>query len=418
MSAPLCNPMTSKGGTAPLCNPPLRVAVDARPLDIPYLRSQGIGRYAHGLLGPLAEVAAERGGQLVLLREPTSGPAAFAQPGGDPEPTSALPGAPTLRLRRPQLPPRLADWPEHLLLPIDLRRTRAQLLHALSIYRTAVRPGLPSVMTMHDVIPLMWPDEYMRTGLKYRVLYAAARRARLLLAVSEASRRDILDHLDVDPGRVLTVHEAADARFAPADPRGVRERLGLKGPYVLYVGGLSSPDPRKNAAGLIDAFERWRVAGGREETLVLAGELSGPGEELRASAQRAGARVLFAGFAPDEELPALYSGASCFVTASRYEGFGLPALEAISCATPVAAFDAGAVPEVAGPGALMAPPGDLASLMGAVGRICDEPELRRRLANQGREHARRFSWRRTAELTWAAYEQAARGGAKGDAAPL
>ncbi len=393
----------SKGGTAPLCNPPLRVVVDARPLDIAYLRTQGIGRYAHGLMGPLGDVAAERGGELVMLREAGAEAAAFAHaPGaaGDTAPVD------TRRVRRPRLPHRLADWPEHLLLPVDLRRARAQLLHALSVYRTAVRPGLPTVMTMHDVIPLMWPDEYVRTGLKYRMLYAAARRARLLLAVSEASRRDILAHLDVDPGRVICVHEAADERFVPTDPRDVRARLGLKGPYLLYVGGLSSPDPRKNAAGLIDGFESWRAAGGREETLVLAGQLGGPGEELQARARRAGARVVFAGFVPDEELPALYSGASCFVTASRYEGFGLPALEAVSCATPVAAFDAGAVPEVAGPGALLAPTGDMEALMRAVGRLCDEPDLRRRLAAQGSHHARSFSWRRTAELTWAAYERA------------
>ena len=381
----------------------LRVVVDARPLDIPYLRTQGIGRYAHGLLGPLGDVAAERGGELVLLRESGAESAAFAHAPGA---AGSTPPGDTRRVRRPRLPARLADWPEHLLLPLDLRRTRAQLLHALSVYRTAVRPGLPSVMTMHDVIPLMWPDEYVRTGLKYRMLYAAARRARLLLAVSEASRRDILDHLDVDPGRVICVHEAADERFVPTDPREVRDRLGLQGPYLLYVGGLSSPDPRKNAAGLIDAFERWRAAGEREETLVLAGQLGAPGEDLQARARRAGARVVFAGFVPDEELPALYSCATCFVTASRYEGFGLPALEAVSCATPVAAFDAGAVPEVAGPGALLAPTGDLAALMSAVGRLCDEPDLRRRLAEQGRDHAQGFSWRRTAELTWAAYERA------------
>ena len=120
------------------------------------------------------------------------------------------------------------------------------------------------------------------------------------------------------------------------------------GPYVLYVGGLSSPDPRKDVAGLIDAFESWRAAGGREERLVLAGQLGVPGEQMQARVEREGARVRFAGFVPDDDLPGLYSGASCFVTASRYEGFGLPALEAISCATPVAAFDAGAVPEVAG----------------------------------------------------------------------
>ena len=109
----------------------------------------------------------------------------------------------------------------------------------------------------------------------------------------------------------------------------------------------------------------------------------------------------------DRLLPGLLSGASCLVSASRYEGFGLPALEAIACGTPVVAYDAGAVPETAGPGALLAPPGDAAALMRAVGRVCDDRELAERLSGEGRRHAARFSWRRTAELTWDVYERVA-----------
>jgi glycosyltransferase involved in cell wall biosynthesis len=117
--------------------------------------------------------------------------------------------------------------------------------------------------------------------------------------------------------------------------------------------------------------------------------------------------VLLTDFVPDAELPALYSGASCLLTASRYEGFGFSALEAIACGTPVVAYNTGAVPEVAGPGALLAPPGDAAALMRAVGRVCDDRELAERLSSEGRRHAARFSWRRTAELTWDVYERVA-----------
>lgn len=377
----------------------LRVSVDARPLDIESIRSQGIGRYAHGLLGPLAEVAAERGGELVLLRERTGTPAAFAGPVAGADAAIRVP-------RRPPLPERLADWPEQLLLPLDLRRARVALHHALSIYRAAVFPGVPAVMTMHDVAPLMWPGEYLRTGIGHRMLYSAARRARLLLAVSEAARRDIVHHLGVAPDRVLCVPEAADARFRPSDPGPVRERLGLDGPYLLFVGGLATRDPRKNLEGLIDAYAAWRRSQGREERLVLAGRPGPATEELRARAERAGAPVTFTGFVADEDLPGLLSGAACLVTAARYEGFGLPALEAISCGTPVVAFDAGAVPEVAGPGCLTVPAGDTAALLRAAGRVCDEPDLRERLSARGGEHAQRYSWRRTAELTWEAYERA------------
>ncbi len=383
----------------------LRVSVDARPLDIDGVRTQGIGRFAHGLLGALPAVAAERGGELVLLRERSISPGVFA---------GEIGGGVVLRqLRRPPIPNRLADWPEHLLLPIDLHRARVQVHHSLSIFRSALRPGVPSVMTMYDVIPLMWPDQYLRSGVLHRTLYRAARRTRLLLAVSETARRDVIAHLGVSPERVLCVPAAADARFRPADPRPARERLGFEDPYLLYVGGLATRDPRKNVEGLIDAYAAWRRAGSRPERLVLAGALGATGEALRAQAQRAGAQAVFTGFVDDEELPSLLSGAECLVTASRYEGFGLPALEAISCGTPVVAFDVGAVPEVAGPGCLAVLDGDGEALMRAVARVCDEPALHRKLSEEGLRHARRYSWRRTAELTWEAYERAA-GGNAGD----
>ncbi len=374
---------------------PLRVTVDARPLDIDYLRAQGIGRYAHGLLGPLAEVAAGRGGQLVLLRAP----------GGGASPFGAGPGQGTTvrELRRPPWPNRYADVLEQAALPLDLRRLRPGVHHSLSLYRAPLAPGVPHVMTMHDVVPLMWPERYLRTGLLHKLLYRAARRADLLLAVSEAARGDIVRHLGVDPARVECVPEAAGEHFVPTRPEP------RDGPYLVWVGGLATHDPRKDLEGLITSFAAWQHDRERAETLVLAGAMGPAGHELSALARRTGARVEFPGFVPDSDLPALYSGARCLVTASRYEGFGLPALEAVSCGTPVVAFDAGAVPEVAGEGALTVPDGDLPALMRAAERVCDDDVLHARLRAGGLEHARAYSWQRTAEATWDAYERVARG---------
>ena len=312
-----------------------------------------------------------------------------------------------LRVRRPRLPARAAELPEQLLLPLDVRRGGARVHHSLSIYRAPVFPGVPGVITVHDVIPLMWPEHYLRTGLIHRMLYRAARRARVLLADSTAAADDVARQLGVDRDRILAVPLAADRRFAPTEPAPVVERLGIPRPYVLYVGGLSQSDPIKGVEELIAAFGRWARELGRPEALVLTGKLGPAGAELRALATRSGARVAFTGFVSEEDLPALYTGAACFVTASRYEGFGLPLLEAIACGTPVAAYAASAVPEVAGPGALLVPEGNTGELMRAVGSLCDEPELRGRLAEEGRRHAAGFSWRRTAELTWDAYERAA-----------
>jgi glycosyltransferase involved in cell wall biosynthesis len=338
-------------------------------------------------------VARERGGEIVVLRERGGGESPFGRTDDDP---------PDQRFtRRPPLPKRAVELVEQFALPLDLARLGAAVHHSLSIYRTPLVSRAPVVVTMHDVAPLQWPALYLRTGLVHRTLYRAACRAAAIVCPSRVAREDLLRRLDVDSERVVVVPEAADEGFRPTDASQIRARLGLDGPYLLYVGGLVHRDPRKDVEGLIDAFAEWSRAEDRPETLVLAGEAGPAARELEQRAH--GSRVLFAGFVAEAELPALYSGASCLVTASRYEGFGLPALEALACGTPVAAYEAGAIPETAGPGALLAAPGNGAELLRAAGRLCDEPELAKRLSEQGRRHAGGFSWRRTAELTWDLY---------------
>ena len=350
---------------------PLTVSVDGRPLDIEELRAQGIGRYAHGLLGELPRVAEQRGGEIVVRRRRGGAGSPFEVAGGEAERHPARAGRSG---RRPSL---------H---------------HSLSLYGTPMVSRVPVVVTMHDVAPLQWPDEYLRTGLRHRVLYRAVRRAAAIVCPSDAARDDLLGHLEVAPQRVHVVPEGVGDHFRPSN-----SGTGIERPYLLYVGGMVQRDARKDVEGLIDAFAEWSKAEVRPETLVLAGAGGPAADGLAARARRAGARTHFTGFVDEHDLPALYSGASCFVTASRYEGFGLPALEAIACGTPVAAYDAGAIPTTAGPGALLVRPGDGAALMRAAGRICDDTELARRLGEEGRRHAAGFSWRRTAELTWNVY---------------
>ncbi|HEY1358875.1 MAG TPA: glycosyltransferase family 1 protein [Thermoleophilaceae bacterium] len=330
----------------------LSVSVDGRPLDA---RVHGIGRYAQGLLGALPKVALERRGELEVLRH----------------------------LRRPPLPRRAVELAEQALLPLEVLLGGGRVHHALSPYRAPLVSRSNLVVTVHDVAPLQWPDEYLQTGFVHRMLYRAVRRAAAVICPSRAARDDVRTHLDVD---AHVIPEAADERFRPTDGSGLRARLGLDGPYLLYVGSLD--DPRKDVESLVAA------AAGRPETLVLAGAGRAPATD-----------AVVLGAVPDEDLPALYSGATCFVSASRYEGFGLTALESLACGTPVAAMAAGALPETVGPGGLLAE--TPAELIEAAGRICDEPELRERLAAEGRRHAAGYSWRRTAEMTWDVYESVA-----------
>jgi glycosyltransferase involved in cell wall biosynthesis len=373
----------------------LRVVVDARPVDIPFLRHRGIGRYAASLLPELAAVAAERGGELTLLRERGGCGAEFGSP--------RAPGARVVRLPRAPVPERLADLPDQVIVPAALRRRAPDVFAALSMYRLPLRPGVPTVVTMHDVIPLLRPGQ-LRTGIAHGLLYAGVRRATRVIAVSEAGRRDLVAHLGVPAERVDVVHEAAAPRFAPADPRPAVEAGGVREPYVLHIGGA---DPRKNLGALIDAFAAWARERSRPETLALAGPVRNVERaDLAARLAASDGRVRHLGFVPDAHLPGLYSGARCLVMPSSYEGFGLPVLEALACGTPVAAYDAGAVAEVAGPGALLVPDGAMPELLAAVEGLCDDGALRERLAAAGREHAATFSWRRAAERTWAVYERA------------
>lgn len=387
----------------------MRVAVDGRPLDISFLRAQGIGRYAQGLIAALPAVAAERGGEVVVLRAGRRAHAFRAPATNADRSLNASPSridVPTRVLRRPPVPSRLADLPEQALLPLDLRRARADVAHALSIYRTPLRAGVPQVVTVHDAIPLMWPERYLQTGLVHKLLYAAARRAAAVIIPSQAAKRDVVEHIGVDADRVAVVPEGVDPRYTPDEPGDVPARLGLGGPYVLYVGGLANDDPRKDVGRLIDAFAEWTRAGERAEQLVLAGRLGPASEPLRRRAAHTGAPIVFTDFVDERDLPGLYRGARCLVSATRYEGFGLPMLEAIACGTPVAAYDVAALPEVCGPGADLVPPGDSVALMAAVERLCDDADHRAALAAAGAEHARGFTWRRTAELTWDVYERA------------
>ena len=140
--------------------PPLAVSVDARPLDIENLRSQGIGRYAHGLLGPLVELAAERGAELTLIRQSSRTLSPFGPVAGS-----------RRIVRRPPLPARTVELVEQALLPIDLARLRPDVHHSLSLYRAPLVSRPASVVTMHDVAPLQWPDRYLRTGVAHRMLY-------------------------------------------------------------------------------------------------------------------------------------------------------------------------------------------------------------------------------------------------------
>jgi glycosyltransferase involved in cell wall biosynthesis len=243
---------------------------------------------------------------------------------------------------------------------------------------------------IHDVAALRHPEWYGTAYARYQrlLLPLLARRARLVLTVSEFSRGEIVAELAVAPEKVAVVPNGVDERFSPgADPEPARRRLGLERPYVLAVGTRIA---RKNL-GAMSAAARAAASAGLE--LVSVG--SGRGY-MR---PEAGVPLRALGYVPDELLPGLYAGARALAMPSLYEGFGLPCLEAMACGTPVVAADRGALPEVCGDAALLVDPADEPALAAAVLAAATDEDLRSRLAAGGLERARRFSWARSAELT-------------------
>ncbi len=298
-------------------------------------------------------------------------------------------------------------------LSAELRRRPVDLLHVQ--FTAPPLAPCPVVSTVHDLAFEHIPETFKRRSWMQLRLTArrTARSAAHLITPSAFSRDDVVRTYGIPPERITVTPLAAAPQYAPvrdeAVCRRVRERYGIAGDYILAVGSIQ---PRKNLVRLIRAYARLSQtqAEGTLPSLVIVGKKAWLFEEtLRAwqGGEHAG-RVIFTGYAPDADLPALYTGALCFVYPSYFEGFGLPPLEAMSCGAPVITGDRTSLPEVVGDAGLMFDPHDESALTGALTRMVNDADLRRTLRARGFAQAQRFTWRETARLTLVAYEQATR----------
>jgi len=272
----------------------------------------------------------------------------------------------------------------------------------------------PSVVTIHDLGYLHYPQAHSR--LRWWHLHLStrwsARVARLILADSQTTKSDLVRYYRVDPERIKVVYLGCDEAFHPVEDErrlsAVRERLGLAERYFLYLGTLQ---PRKNVGRLLDAYALARQRYGLREQLVLAGQAGWRAESIERKIEELGLGdcVRRTGYVPESEVPALLSGATALVFPSLYEGFGLPALEAMACGTPVIASDASSLPEVVGEAGLLLDPYDVEAWASAMSDLSANPAKREALQAQGRLRARAFTWERCARETYAALAATARG---------
>jgi glycosyltransferase involved in cell wall biosynthesis len=298
-------------------------------------------------------------------------------------------------------------------LSMKLRRDRPDLLHVQ--YTAPMGCSVPVVVSVHDVSFLEHP-EYFKPGRARQLRWTVRRtvdRAAKVLTVSEFSRRAILrvyGHLDED--KVVVAHNAAGAEFRPvsrqAAQAAARKRFLLDRPFLLSVGDLQ---PRKNHIGLIRAFaELVRAHPELRHDLVLAGKPTWFVDQVEAAVRESGVadRIRMLGFVSDAELLQLYNACDVFVFPSFYEGFGLPALEAMACGRAVACSNASALPEVVDSAALLFDPYRIDEMVRALKDLLLDAELRTRMERLGLQRAANFNWQKTANAILDVFREVAR----------
>jgi len=293
-------------------------------------------------------------------------------------------------------------------LPIETWTGPLTLFHQPDFFLPPVKAATRTIVTVHDLSFEHTPADMIMPGMEAHLkkwVPCSVQRADHVIAVSAATRQDLIDLYHTPPEKITVLHHGVAPQFQPiadsAQLARVRHKYNLGDrPFVLSV---STIQPRKNYRRLIQAFAQIDDA----YSLVLAGGKGWGFDDIFADVVHLGLkdRVHFPGFIADADLPALYNAASLFIYPSLYEGFGLPILEAMACGTPVVAGSQSSLPEVVGEAGLLVDPYNVDAIAAAILRVLAEPDLHRQLSQAGHQQVKKFTWHRMATQLYALYQQ-------------
>jgi len=375
---------------------PLHIVMDAR-----RIRDFGIGTYIRSLVHALSKIDATNRYTLV------SGPSEVRTLSGLPE-----------NFHQSVYARSDSDFSNNLLFPFFLRSLSPDLVH-IPLNRVPLAMLNPYIVTIHDMANLFYGEEEvskLRMQLRQYRFRRGLARARRIIAVSDATRRDVENRMGIPPSRIRRVYNAPDPGFLSGAPSAearqrIVERYQINYPFLLYAGNIRR---HKNVPRLVEAFAVLREqlashAVYRELRLLIIGDTISQFPAVRQAVIKSKMEhvVRFLGFVPFDTLRCFYEMALAFVFPSRYEGFGLPPLEAMACGTPVVTSNVSSLPEVVGDAAVLVNPENVFDIARGIRDVLLDDRLREELVRRGRLQAQRFSWERTAREVLEIYVEAA-----------
>lgn len=304
---------------------------------------------------------------------------------------------------------RVIPWPRawtHLRFAAEIWRTRPDVTFVPAHTLPRFFPG-NAVVTVHDLGYLHFPEAHPdgeRRYLDWSTQYSA-KRATKILADSQATADDLVEHYNIPAEKIVVVYPGHDDTLNPIYDSSIieqtKQKYGIGGDYLYF---MSTLQPRKNVERLVQAYAQWRTTSGYDVQLVLGGK---PGWLYDEHWTYGIEGVVLTGYVADEDVAALYSGALAFVLPSLYEGFGFPVLEAMRCETPVLCSNTSSLTELAGDAAVLVDPLDTVSIAQGIARIVENGEYRAELVARGKSRLELFTWEKTAQQTLAVLESAA-----------